>query len=136
MARHHERRQTGGDSRAPGYGAGGRFVGTHENIFLSRSLNSTPPEYNLLGKDAGEEGANSMSHGFSRYALALTFALAVASAQSRPIPQLVKRDGKFRLMVDAKPFLVLGQTAQGDYTGPIVTLPEAGALVKVKLMRY
>ena len=30
----------------------------------------------------------------------------------------------------------LGQTAQGDYTGPIVTLPEAGALVKVKLMRY
>jgi hypothetical protein len=31
---------------------------------------------------------------------------------------------------------VPGQTAQGDYTGPIVTLPESGALVKVKLMKY
>jgi hypothetical protein len=31
---------------------------------------------------------------------------------------------------------VPGQTAQGDYTGPIVTLPETGALVKVKLMKY
>jgi len=31
---------------------------------------------------------------------------------------------------------VEGQTAQGDYTGPIVTLPENGALVKVKLMKY
>jgi len=30
----------------------------------------------------------------------------------------------------------VGQTAQGDYTGPIVTLPETGALVKVKLMKY
>jgi hypothetical protein len=31
---------------------------------------------------------------------------------------------------------VPGQTAQGDYTGPIVNLPENGAVVKVKLMRY
>ena len=31
---------------------------------------------------------------------------------------------------------VEGQTAQGDYTGPIVNLPENGALVKVKLMKY
>jgi len=31
---------------------------------------------------------------------------------------------------------VPGQTAQGDYTGPIITLPETGALVKVKLMKY
>jgi hypothetical protein len=30
----------------------------------------------------------------------------------------------------------LGQTAQGDYTGPIVNLPANGALVKVKLMKY
>jgi len=29
-------------------------------------------------------------------------------AQSKPIPQLVKRDGKFQLMVDGKPFIVLG----------------------------
>lgn len=31
---------------------------------------------------------------------------------------------------------VRGETAQGDYTGPIVNLPENGALVKVKLMKY
>ena len=31
---------------------------------------------------------------------------------------------------------VPGQTAQGEYTGPIVALPESGALVKVKLMKY
>jgi hypothetical protein len=49
-----------------------------------------------------------MVHRFVRCLLALAFALTVASAQSRPIPQLVKQDGKFRLMVDAKPFLMLG----------------------------
>jgi hypothetical protein len=49
-----------------------------------------------------------MSHRFVRCVLTLAFALAVASAQSRPIPQLVKQDGKFRLMVDGKPFLMLG----------------------------
>jgi hypothetical protein len=49
-----------------------------------------------------------MSHRFVWYFLILAFALTVASAQSRPIPQLVKQDGKFRLMVDAKPFLMLG----------------------------
>ena len=31
---------------------------------------------------------------------------------------------------------VHGETAQGDYTGPIVNLPETGALVKVRLMKY
>jgi len=49
-----------------------------------------------------------MSHRFIRYFLTLTFALAVASAQSRPIPRLIKQDGKFRFMVDGKPFLILG----------------------------
>jgi hypothetical protein len=49
-----------------------------------------------------------MSHKFIRHSLTLAFALTVASAQSRPIPQLVKQDGNFRLMVDAKPFLMLG----------------------------
>jgi hypothetical protein len=49
-----------------------------------------------------------MLHRFVRYFLTGAFALAVASAQSRPIPQLVKQDGKFRLMVDGKPFLMLG----------------------------
>jgi len=49
-----------------------------------------------------------MSHKFVRYFLTAAFALAAASAQSGPIPQLVKQDGKFRLMVDGKPFLMLG----------------------------
>ena len=49
-----------------------------------------------------------MSNRFVRYSLSLAFAVAVASAQSRPIPQLVKQDGKFRFMVDGKPFLMLG----------------------------
>ena len=49
-----------------------------------------------------------MSHRFVRYSAIPALALAVAFAQSRPIPQLVKQDGKFRLMVDAKPFLMLG----------------------------
>ena len=31
---------------------------------------------------------------------------------------------------------VPGETAQGDYTGALVNLPETGALVKVKLMKY
>jgi len=49
-----------------------------------------------------------MSHKFVRYFLILTLALAAAFAHSGPIPQLVKQDGKFRLMVDGKPFLMLG----------------------------
>ena len=49
-----------------------------------------------------------MSRRFVQCLLVTTFALAVASAQSRPIPRLVKQDGKFHLMVDGKPFLMLG----------------------------
>ena len=49
-----------------------------------------------------------MSRRFVQFLLFTTFALAVASAQSRPIPRLVKQDGKFHLMVDGKPFLMLG----------------------------
>jgi hypothetical protein len=43
---------------------------------------------------------------------------AVASAQSRPIPRLVKQDGKFRLMVDGKPFLMLGGQVGNFYAYP------------------
>jgi len=43
-----------------------------------------------------------------RIGLALALSVPVALAQSKPIPQLVKRDGKFRLMVDGKPFILLG----------------------------
>jgi hypothetical protein len=31
---------------------------------------------------------------------------------------------------------VLGNTSQGDYAGPTVSLPARGALMRVKLMKY
>jgi hypothetical protein len=43
-----------------------------------------------------------------RIGLALAVSIPLALAQSKPIPQLVKKDGKFRLLVDGKPFIVLG----------------------------
>ena len=43
-----------------------------------------------------------------RIGLALAFSISSALAQSKPIPQLVKKDGKFRLMVDGQPFVMLG----------------------------
>ncbi|MGD0412763.1 MAG: DUF5597 domain-containing protein [Verrucomicrobiota bacterium] len=43
---------------------------------------------------------------------------AVASAPGRPIPRLVKQDGKFRLMVDGKPFLMLGGQVGNFYAYP------------------
>src|ERR1017187_4649965 len=43
-----------------------------------------------------------------RIGLALALSAPVAFAQSKPIPQLVKKDGKFKLMVDGKPFILLG----------------------------
>jgi hypothetical protein len=43
-----------------------------------------------------------------RIGLALALSLPLALAQSKPIPQLVKDDGRFRLMVDGKPFILLG----------------------------
>ena len=43
-----------------------------------------------------------------RIGMALAFSISPALAQSKPIPQLVKKDGKFRLMVDGKPFVMLG----------------------------
>jgi hypothetical protein len=43
-----------------------------------------------------------------RIGLALAFSIPLGWAQSKPIPQLVKKDGRFRLMVDGKPFIMLG----------------------------
>jgi hypothetical protein len=40
--------------------------------------------------------------------LALAFSISSALPQSKPIPQLVKKDGKFQLMVDGQPFVMLG----------------------------
>ena len=38
----------------------------------------------------------------------LAFAASLALAQSKPIPQLVKKGGKFTFLVDGKPFIMLG----------------------------
>jgi hypothetical protein len=43
-----------------------------------------------------------------RLTLAMACAIPMLCAQGKPIPQLVQRDGKLRLMVDGKPFIVLG----------------------------
>ena len=49
-----------------------------------------------------------MTQKLIRIGLALAFSMSPALAQSKPIPQLVKKDGKFRLMVDGQPFVMLG----------------------------
>ena len=49
-----------------------------------------------------------MTQKLIRIGLALAFSMSPALAQSKPIPQLVKNAGKFRLMVDGKPFVMLG----------------------------
>ena len=43
-----------------------------------------------------------------RIGLALAFSLSLALAQSKPMPQLLKKDGRFQFMVDDKPFILLG----------------------------
>jgi hypothetical protein len=46
----------------------------------------------------------------------LACAASIAFAQSKPIPQLVKKGNKFTLMVDGKPFIMLGGQV-GNFTG-------------------
>jgi len=45
---------------------------------------------------------------FATLALLLAAAASAALAQTNPIPQLVKKGAKFTLLVDGKPFLMLG----------------------------
>ena len=45
---------------------------------------------------------------FASLALLLAAAASTALAQAKPIPQLVKKGAKFTLLVDGKPFLMLG----------------------------
>lgn len=49
-----------------------------------------------------------MTQKLIRIALALAFSLPLVWAQGKPIPQLVKKDGRFSLVVDGKPFIMLG----------------------------
>ena len=60
---------------------------------------------------SSREDTRSSSHGLSRavwLALALAVAASSAFAQGKPIPQLVKNGAKFNLMVDGKPFIMMG----------------------------
>ena len=45
---------------------------------------------------------------FATLSLVLTAAASLALAQGRPIPQLVKKGARYSLLVDGKPFLMLG----------------------------
>ncbi|MGA2275896.1 MAG: DUF5597 domain-containing protein [Bryobacteraceae bacterium] len=49
-----------------------------------------------------------MAHRIVRWSLPVLVATSLAFAQTKPIPQLVRRDGRFRFLVDGKPFLILG----------------------------
>jgi len=53
-----------------------------------------------------------------RLALVLAAAASLAFAQAKPIPQLVKKGGKFTFMVDGKPFLILGGQVNNDGAFP------------------
>jgi hypothetical protein len=53
-----------------------------------------------------------------RLVLVLAAVVSLAFAQNKPIPQLVKKDGKFTFMVDGKPFIVLGGQVNNDSAFP------------------
>ena len=49
-----------------------------------------------------------MAQRIVRWSLALLFAASLGFAQTKPMAQLVKKDGRFQFMVDGRPFLILG----------------------------
>jgi len=53
-----------------------------------------------------------------RLALVLAAVVTLALAQNKPIPQLVKKDGKFTFVVDGKPFIILGGQVNNDSAFP------------------
>ena len=61
----------------------------------------------------------------------LAFAVSPAAAQDRqaPIPQIVSRDGRHALMVDGKPFLILGAQAHNSSAWPAM-LPKVWPAMK------
>jgi hypothetical protein len=60
----------------------------------------------------------SLSHKVIRLALVLAGAASLAFGQGKPIPQLVKQDGKFTFLVDGKPFIILGGQVNNDSAFP------------------
>ena len=53
-----------------------------------------------------------------RLALLLAAAVSLAFPQGKPIPQLVKQDGRFTFVVDGKPFIILGGQVNNDGAFP------------------
>jgi hypothetical protein len=53
-----------------------------------------------------------------RLALVQAAAVSLAFGQAKPIPQLVKQGGRFTLMVDGKPFIILGGQVVNDSAFP------------------
>ena len=52
--------------------------------------------------------------------LSLSFLMAAAgAAAASDLPQIVKKDGRFALMVDGAPFVVLGGQAQNSSNYPL-----------------
>jgi len=49
----------------------------------------------------------------------LSFLMAAAGAAAADIPQIVKKDGRFALMVDGAPFVILGGQAQNSSNYPL-----------------
>jgi len=59
-----------------------------------------------------------LAHRLIVLALVWSASVTLAFAQGKPIPQLVKTGGKFALMVDGKPFLILGGQVNNDSAFP------------------
>ena len=59
-----------------------------------------------------------LAHKFILQALVLSAGATLACAQGKPIAQLVKTGGKFTLLVDGKPFIILGGQVNNDGAFP------------------
>ncbi len=59
----------------------------------------------------------------TRYIFALLTHLTVSTVSAQPLPSLVEKDGRHALLVDGKPFLILGVQAHNSSAWP-ATLPQ------------
>lgn len=55
---------------------------------------------------------------FVGLSLVLASAVSPAFAQGKPIPQLVKKAGRFTFLVEGKPFIILGGQVMNDSAFP------------------
>jgi len=67
--------------------------------------------------------------GAALLALSVVMVVGPASAQTKPIPELVQKNGKYALMVDGAPFLILGGQANNSSNYP-AALPKVWAAIR------